>query len=135
MKMVTITLPQHVDEALQKFLDHEVVRVEDAPPGRYDEEHLKEVKRLRHAFEGGFREPLIVISAAQNARPEVSYPDNARQILVDWSEIQASGSITLVEKLIEDLKGLPGLDDSKGLQDVLGDLQEKLIELKQRESS
>jgi hypothetical protein len=135
MKMVTITLPQHVDEALQRFLDHEVVRVEDAPSGRYEEEHLREVKRLRHAFEGGFREPVVVITVPQNGRPEISYPDNARQILVDWSEIESSSSLTLVEKLVDEIKGLPGLDGSDGLQDLLGDLQEKVIELKQKQSS
>jgi hypothetical protein len=130
VRMVAITLPQHVDEALQRFLDHEVVRVEDAPPGRYEEEHLREIKRLRHAFEGGSREPLIVLNIQSNGRPEVAYPDNARQITIDWSEIESSSSLTLVEKLIEELKALPGLDGSAGLQDLLGDLQEKLIELK-----
>jgi hypothetical protein len=130
MKMVTITLPQHVDEAIQRFMDHEVVRVEDAPPGRYDDDHLREVKRLRHAFEGGFREPTVVLNVSAQGRPEVVYPDNAKQITVDWSEIEANGSLTLVEKLVEEIQSLPGLDGSEGLQEILGDLKEKVIEIK-----
>ncbi|TVR70634.1 MAG: hypothetical protein EA415_12620 [Sphaerobacteraceae bacterium] len=131
MKMVNITLPKHVDDALQQFLDHEVVRVEDAPPSRYEEDHLLKVKRLRHAYEGGSREPAVVLTTPVQGATHLIYPENTKVIHVDWNDIERASSLTLVEKLVEDIENLPGLDSSHELKELLGDLREHIISLKQ----
>jgi hypothetical protein len=130
MKMVSITLPEHVDEAIQRFLDHEVVRVEDAPPGRYDDEHLREVKRLRHAYEGGSRAPSVVVNVPQDGAIRVVHPENVKEILVEWHEIENTGSLFFVEKLVEEIQSLPGLEENRDLQELLADLKERVIALK-----
>jgi hypothetical protein len=130
MKMVTVTLPKRVDDGLQRFLDHEVVRVEDAPPGRYEDEHLLEVKRLRHAYEGGSRELTVVLTTPSQGSTNVVYPENTKAIHVDWNEVERTSSLTLVAKLIEEIESLPGLDSSNELQDILGDQKEHIITLK-----
>jgi hypothetical protein len=132
MKMVTVTLPKRVDDAIQNFLDHEVVRIEDAPPGRYEDDHLLDVKRLRHAYEGGTREPTVVLTTPVQGATSVAYPENTKVIHIDWNEIERTSSLTLVEKLVEDIESLPGLDESTELKEILGDLKEHIISLKQR---
>jgi hypothetical protein len=132
MEMVTVTLPRRVDDALQQFLDHEVVRIEDAPPSRYEDDHLFEVKRLRHAYEGGFRELTAVLETPVQGATQLVYPENSRTIHIDWNEIEESSSLTLVEKLAEDIERLPGLDSSDELLKILGDLKEHIISLKQK---
>jgi predicted Zn-dependent protease with MMP-like domain len=129
MRMVTVTLPKHVDDALQQFLDHEVVRVEDAPPNRYEDEHLQEVKRLRHAYEGGSRVAIVVVNIPESGSAEVLYPDDAREVIVDWNEIESTSSAFLVEKLIEEIERLAGLDESRRLKKTLTQLQERLQSL------
>jgi hypothetical protein len=133
MKMVNIALPRHVDDSIQRFLDHEVVRIEDAPPGRYDEDHLREVKRLRHAYEGGSREPVVVINIPSQGTPSVVHPDNVKEIFVDWTEIENTTNLFLVEKLADEIESLPGLDENSRLKDILGDLKEQIIALKQNQ--
>lgn len=133
MEMVMVTLPKHVDKALQEFLDHEVVRLEDAPSFRYEDEHIQEVKRLRHAFEGGIRVPVVVINMAENAAPNVVYPENARQILIDWNEIERASSTLLIEKLVDEIQTVPGLEESDSVQNLLTELRERIHALKQEE--
>jgi hypothetical protein len=126
MEIVTVTLPRHVDEALQRFLDHEVVRVEDAPPGRYDDDHLQEVKRLRHAYEAGSRLPVVVINLSRNGSASVLHPENARAIVVDWNEIEQTSNPLLVQELVEEIRNLRGLEDNPSAQVTLARLTERL---------
>jgi hypothetical protein len=126
VEFVTVSLPKHVDEALQRFLDHEVVRVEDAPPGRYDDDHLQEVKRLRHAYEAGSRLPGVVVNLSPDGTASVLHPENARAIVVDWREIEKSSNPFLVEKLAEEIRNLRGTEENPSVQVTLARLTEHL---------